>query len=148
MIGKNMYSFEIDPILALTSSSNAHYKVKHETEGPEEIRTDGHAIKLGKTPFQFDLESVSTLTLGGYDPNDVVGNLTWYDTSDCIGGWNITASNLAIGDESIMPNSTQGPVVEMQTAYPYIGLAEVSWNATMNLINSTWNPDASDEFTC
>ena len=50
--------------------------------------------------------------MGGYDPNDISGDLTWYDTSDCIGGWNITGSGLALGDESILPNADVMPTVE------------------------------------
>ena len=75
---------------------------------------EGRPIHLGKQPYAFALEEVSTLNIGGWDPNDLTGDIYWYDTSDCPGGWNMTATNIWIGDESILPNSTLGgPEVQL-----------------------------------
>jgi hypothetical protein len=57
-------------------------------------------------PFQFDLPAESTLTIGGYDTNDFVGNLTWYNTN-ATATWNLTGEVITIGEEmNINPNGT------------------------------------------
>ena len=76
--------------------------MKEHIEGPESDPIDESPI-VGKELYKYDLESVSYLTLGGYDKNDFVGNLTWYDTSECIGGWNLTTNVITMGDTSILP---------------------------------------------
>lgn len=53
-----------------------------------------------KNPFKYGLPGSSTMTIGGYDTNDFVGDLNWYDTSDCPGAWNVTGSDLNIGDDT------------------------------------------------
>jgi hypothetical protein len=76
----------------------------------------GHAAipdHLGKLPYEFALEVVSYLTLGGYDNNDMKNstNLVWYDTTEGGDSWNITAVNMTIGDMNVNPsgNVTTGP---------------------------------------
>ena len=61
------------------------------------------AIHLGKHAYQFSLETVSTLNMGGYDANDFTGDIYWYDASACVGGWNQTATGMWIDDTSILP---------------------------------------------
>ena len=78
-------------------------------------------------PYEFALEAVSTLVMGGYDTNDFTGNMTWYDTSNCTGGWNLTATSVDVGDQNLNMNATVGPTVEFQTGYPYIGVPAVTF---------------------
>ena len=99
-IKSNIYSFEIDPHLQETSSSNQHHSYKILDNGPEEIPTEGHARlgnpRLGKHAFKYSLEDVSTLILGGYDENSYVGDLNYYDTSATEGSWNITTDYMML----------------------------------------------------
>ena len=46
--------------------------------------------------------------MGGYDENDLVGDIYWYDTSDCVGGWNQTATGMWLDETDILPNATLG----------------------------------------
>ena len=86
--------------------------------------------------------------MNGYDSNDFVGNLTWHDTSACIGGWNLTTTTNTLGEESILPVAGETTVVEFQTAYPYIGFPATSWETIKTLVNSTYNSANSDAFYC
>jgi len=87
--------------------------MKVKNEGPEEIVTVGPKKRLEKVPFQFATEAQSTITFGGYRTDDYEDPMTWYDTTECIGAWNITAEAFAMGSTSLMPISeTDKPVVE------------------------------------
>ena len=121
--------------------------MKELIEGPESEPSDESPI-VGKALYKYDLESVSYLTLGGYDHNDFVGNLTWYDTSECIGGWNLTTDVITMGNTSILPYAGETTVVEFQTAYPYIGFPGTSWTQIKNLVNSTYNMAHESAFVC
>ena len=88
------------------------------------------------------------MTLGGYDKHDYTGNMTWYDTSDCIGGWNLTTTVITLGDTDILPVAGETTVVEFQTAYPYIGVPKTTWTQVKELVDTTYNPDYTSLFTC
>ena len=86
-LSANVYSVSLDPHLASTSATRWMYQMKI-AEG-ELSENEAHSpIHLGRKPYEFSLENVSTLNMGGYDENDLVGDIYWYDTSDCVGGWN------------------------------------------------------------
>lgn len=110
-LSNNVYSLSFDPHFQQTVSSNAHFGFKEESEGPEFYPTEGSPI-VGKALYKYDLETVSTLTLNGYDNNDFVGNLTWYDTSQCIGGWNLTTNAVTLNDHDILPVEGGTTVIE------------------------------------
>ena len=93
--------------------------------------------RVGKALYKYDLEIVSTLTLGGYDSHNYVGDMVWYDTSACVGGWNLTSEVVTLGDSSILPNPDNYTVIEFQTAYPYIGMPETSWTTTKEFVSAT-----------
>ncbi len=91
----------------------------------------------------------STLTIGGYDTGDFVGDMNWIDTSNCVGAWNVTGTDLNIGDDTnINPVAGTGFEVEFQIGYPYISVPETSWNSIITLIGTTLNAELLDEFTC
>ena len=52
---------------------------------------------LGKTPFRYNYDAFSYLTLGGWDDNDFNGTMTWYDTSATT-SWNLTAAAVTFSD--------------------------------------------------
>ena len=61
----------------------------------------------------------------------------------------MTAENIWIGDESILPNATVGgPEVQLQTAYPYIGFPNSTWYQYRDLVNTTLNYDLNNKFRC
>lgn len=86
------------------------------------------------------------MTLGGYDSEDYNNTLTWYDTKECVGGWNLTTTVITLGDEDIMPVAGESTVVEFQTAYPYIGVPDTTWAQVKEFVNSTSNPTFSTKF--
>lgn len=150
-VPQNVYAFELDPHLQMTSATRSLRDAKNaheELEDEEYLEIDESKPHLGKASFKYSLETVSTLVIGGYDKNDIVGDLAWYDTSACVGAWNITAQNMTVGEVNIMPVAETDTVVEFQTAYPFIGLSGVSWNATIALFNDTLNPDIAAKFAC
>ena len=145
-IGSNIYSLEIEPHLAETSATNLHHGYKTLNDGPEEFPTEGHArlqsTRLGKAAYKYNLESISTLILGGYDENSFTGDLNYYDTSATEGSWNITTDYMLLGgkDAMALPGDDSTPAtpmtVEFQTGYPYIGLSEASWAVFIDLIDT------------
>ena len=87
------------------------------------------------------------MTIGGYDTNDFVGNLTWFDTS-ATESWNLTGSVLAVADEmNLNPNGTDFEI-EVQAGYPYIGLPTFSFKSLTELMSQTLNPDNVANFYC
>lgn len=107
-IDQNTYSFEIYPHLQYYSSSNTFRNMKMMAEGlePEKRHAADTNHHLGKLPYEFSLEEVSYLSLGGYDKKDNKTEMVWYDTSDSGDSWNITAKGMWIKDTSIAPNAT------------------------------------------
>lgn len=80
--------------------------------------------------------------------------MTWYDTSNCPRGWNITGVNMTIsnmvGDTpayktNIAPAANF--IVELQTAYPYISLPKSSFDTFLNQVN-TDNLAYASSFKC
>lgn len=57
----------------------------------EETEEKPKHAHLEATPFRYQYDDLSYLTLGGYDENDYNGTMTWFDTSDTPNGWNMTA---------------------------------------------------------
>ena len=154
-IEQNTYSFEIYPHLQYFSSSNTFRNMKMAAEGlvPEKTHAADTNHHLGKLPYEFSLEEVSYLSLGGYDKKDNRTEIVWYDTSDSGDSWNITAKGMWINDDSqnftdIAPNATVPPNVNFQIGNPYIGLAANSWATYKNLIFDTWNPDLMNKRYC
>lgn len=95
----NVYSFEIYPHLQYFGSANSFRNIKHLSEG--KVPEEGHAPvshHLGKLPYEFSLEEVSYLTLGGYDKKDNKTEIVWYDASDSGDSWNITANGMWLND--------------------------------------------------
>ena len=139
-----MYSLEIEPVLAAYSASNSHKALKQahgeiDIDETDDMVAENDSATPNKDPFKFDLPTSSTITLGGYDTSDYTGNLTWYNTTDCVGAWNLTGSNLTIGDDQdIRPNATDYEI-EFQMGYPYIGLPVASWESLRDTINATLN---------
>ena len=94
------------------------------------------------------------MTLGGYDKNDLQSDITWYNTTDSIGSWNITAADMTIGDENVNPTQvaageeTIGPLVNFQIGYPFLGLAANTYEAYKTLIFDVWNPDLKPALKC
>jgi hypothetical protein len=103
---KIIYSLELEPILAAYSASNSHRMMKQSFE-VDVVEADQNGAEVpNRYPFQFDLPAESTLTIGGYDTNDFVGNLTWYNTN-ATATWNLTGEVITIGEEmNINPNGT------------------------------------------
>ena len=104
------------------------------SEGEEPKLGQGHAAinhHLGKLPYEFEIETVSYLTLGGYDKYDNKTELVWYDTQEGGDSWNITAVGMWMNDVNVNPsgNTTTGPTVNFQIGNPYLGLAQTSWTA-------------------
>ena len=150
-LNRLIYSFEITPVLSSFSSANSHKLLKQaDGEHAPLLQSAGEDSEANKNPYVFSLEDISTLTIGGYDTNDYVGNMTWYDTSDCVGGWNITGSALTIGnDMNLNPNGTDTDfTIEMQVGYPYIGIPTYTWNETVKMMNETLNLDRESYFRC
>ena len=159
---KLIYSFEIQPILASYSANNSHKLLKeaHEKAKPvESDETDKHnnkkndlsddEVPSNKNPFKFGLPGSSTMTIGGYDTNDFVGDLNWYDTSDCPGAWNITGTDLNIGDNTnINPEAGADFEIEFQIGYPYVSVPESSWDTIKELIGTTLNAELLGDFVC
>jgi len=99
-IDQMVYSLEIQPHLVTASASSAHQTVKDHAAAilDEPVREKTARRNLAASDYQFDNEPISTLTIGGYDPNDLGSEVTYYDTSDCPSGWNLTASFVAFGE--------------------------------------------------
>ena len=69
------------------------------------------------------------------------------DTSECVGGWNITASAMTFNSADVMPVADTAPTVQMQTGYPYIGLDPNSFQAAMQTMTDQ-NPDYVTSQAC
>ena len=80
--------------------------------------------------------------MNGYDANDVNGDLYWYDTSSCPGGWNITATDMIVGTTDLKP-STTAFTVQFQTGLASIYVPQTSFTALKNLLNTQLNPTKS-----
>ena len=118
-------------------------------EGPEDEPTEEPPIvpRVGKALYKYDLTIVSYLTLGGYDSYNFVGNLTWYDTSECVGGWNLTSDVVTLGGEDIIPYPGDETIIEFQTAYPYIGVPDTTWAQVKEIVSNA-NLALNSTFTC
>ena len=98
----------------------------------------------------YGLPELSYLTIGGYDKNDLVGNLTWYDTSATSDSWNITAVNMTINDINVNPSGDLNtpPDVNFQIGYPYMGFSKNTWIAFKDLMFVEWNPNIVSNVVC
>ena len=54
---------------------------------------------VGKTPYRYDNNLNSTLTIGGInmDMYEADTTPTYYSTVDCVGGWNLTTTSIRQG---------------------------------------------------
>ena len=99
-------------------------------EEAQDAEAEEHMSKhLQKSPFKYSTDTVSFLTLGGWDERSHSGDLVWFDTSACVGGWNMTAADvtfsadmewIGVPDEEVV----EMPTIVFQTAFPYIGIPE------------------------
>ena len=58
------------------------------------------------------------------------GNIIYYNTSDCPGGWNLTSDSIAMSVAGSITKSDEITVI-FQTAFPYIALFD---EAFQNLV--------------
>lgn len=93
-----------------------------------------------KHVFRYQTDTVSFLTLGGWDERSHTGDMVWFDTSDSVGGWNITAAAVTFSDDiewSYVPeedstpetneDEIEMPTIVFQTAFPWIGIPEAEF---------------------
>ena len=81
------YSLEMAPATTSAAASNSHNHVKKLSSA---ANGDEHPNLEEKHPYLYDNNEVSTLSIGGVNPSYYTGEINWYDTSACIGCWNLT----------------------------------------------------------
>ena len=134
-IDKLIYSFELAPSLAEQSATNLMRILKEDTE----VKIDEGTI-VNKVHYKYETELQSTFVMGGYDEDYMTTKLTWFDTSQCEGGWNVTASSMTLSSgESVMAESF---TVQPQVAYPFIAIPESAFEIIRNKISAI-NTDKS-----
>ena len=130
-IDQLVYSLEIAPTLSQTVSSNAVRAIKAENGEIDVVNK--------RKAYAFETNANSTLVIGGYEPDYMKSDLTWFDTSDCPGGWNVTGTMLTLDDGTTLDTGADNFVVQPQLAYPFIGLPEkafITLNDTIKAQNS------------
>ena len=95
-----VYSLEIAPTLSTTLSSNTIRMIKGEEHSNDDWK------------YKFETTTNSTLVIGGYEPSYMVGDPTWFSTTDCVGGWNLTGQSLALDDGTIMDTGEDTFIVQ------------------------------------
>lgn len=80
-----------------------------------------------KTPYLYDDDFNSTLTIGGINPSFYEGDITYYSTADCVNCWNLTTDSLSLvtpteTTELVDAKTAPEVTIQFQTAYPYIAL--------------------------
>lgn len=67
-----------------------------------------------------ELLMTSFLTLGGWDDEDMKGDIAWLPAGD---GWNQTLSKMTLDGKTIVDEYDVAPVM-FETGYPYIGMTQ------------------------
>ena len=74
------------------------------------------------------------MTIGGYDPRDIIGNFQWFDFP--ANSWNMTHVHAYIGDKTLdtYTNEEGEATLMFQTGYPYIGLPDETFHDILNVM--------------
>ena len=83
-----------------------HHKVKTQKAKAE---GDEHPKLTGKTPYLHDNDKVSTLTIGGTNPDHYTGDITWHDTSAST-TWDLKADFISMSSKGFIMNDSDGDV--------------------------------------
>ena len=104
------------------------------------------SIIVRKKAYKYETELYSTFIMGGYEEAYMKSDLSWFDTSECEGGWNLTASYFSLHivqqqSESSLTLIGESFTVQPQVAYPFIGVPQTVLDSITSVIKDQ-NKDA------